>query len=168
MWINSYDPQSAHVSSPASSLPGCENPLKDMSVCFCCMRACVCECSLKAHVNTTRALDTHTDKDILYNVYLWSVYCMCVCVCECGGATRMGRGHRCRLGPPLGVLTPISKAHQESINTSGRGQRVRHHTHLDIHTHCPHTHCPHTWYCLRRYPSDHTLHNMPMCVTVCV
>ncbi|KAK2904162.1 hypothetical protein Q8A73_010819 [Channa argus] len=32
-------------------------------------------------------------------------------------------GHQWKLGPPLGVLTPISKPHQESINTSGRGQR---------------------------------------------
>ena len=79
----------------------------------------------------------------------------------------MGKGHRLRLGPPLGVLTPISKAHQESINTGGRGQRVWHRTHSDTLTVCIHTHCPHTCYCLRKYPSAHTLCNMPVGVQVC-
>lgn len=51
---------------------------------------------------------------------------------------KMGWGHGvCVLGgelsPPLGVLTPISTAHQESINTSGRGQRLWHRAHLDTH-----------------------------------
>lgn len=63
-------------------------------------------------------------------------------------------GHWWRLGPPLGVLTPISKAHQESINTSRRGQRL--HTLRHMHDHMLH--------CLRRYPSDqHTALDAKLC-----
>lgn len=151
MWIVSYDPQSARVSQPASSLPGCENPLKDMGVCT---YVCVCVCvsvlshhQCSHHMHSEQCVDMqhilHVDRYTI--LYLCDVYCtMHVCV---RGATKMGRRHSWRLNPPLGVLTPISKAHQESINTSGRGQRLRQRTLLHVHArkhtfwaHAAHTH----------------------------
>ncbi len=80
----------------------------------------------------------------------------------------MGRGHQWRLGPPLGVLTPISKAHQESINTSGRGQRVRApHTLRHTHTLSARTLPTHMVLSEEISITSHIVH-MPVCVCVCV